>query len=159
MLVTSDGHCARCASKQVKCVKHNIWAVSWQKPTKWLCAPRSSDQPGHPPSLIRVAAVRMKKTCVLSYPLSAQRRLWSDCAYAQADLNPHWAYTHFVGFVMSRLISCFFDAENTKPILRDCTILTDLRASSRNQPYLTTEIISVSKTHRMLTILIVSLNI
>ena len=34
-----------------------------------------SDQPGHPPSLIRVFALRMKKVCVLSYPLSAQRRL------------------------------------------------------------------------------------
>ena len=37
-----------------------------------------SDQPGHPPSLIRVFAVHMKKALVLSYPLSAQRRLWSD---------------------------------------------------------------------------------
>ena len=27
-----------------------------------------SDQPGHPPSLIRVFAVRMKKNWVLSYP-------------------------------------------------------------------------------------------
>ena len=34
-----------------------------------------SDQPGHSPSLIRVFAVRMKKAWVLSYPLSAQRRL------------------------------------------------------------------------------------
>ena len=30
-----------------------------------------SDQPGHPPSLIRVFAVRMNKAWVLSYPLSA----------------------------------------------------------------------------------------
>ena len=37
-----------------------------------------SDQPGHPPSLIRVFAVRMKQPWVLSYPMSAQRRLWSD---------------------------------------------------------------------------------
>ena len=34
-----------------------------------------SDQPGHPPSLIRVFAVRMKKAWVLSYLLSAQRKL------------------------------------------------------------------------------------
>ena len=40
------------------------------------CAPsEDSAQPGHPPSLIRVFAVRMKKAWVLSYPLSAQRRL------------------------------------------------------------------------------------
>ena len=47
------------------------------------CAPSEySDQPVHPPSLIRVFAVRMKKAWVLSYPLSAQRRLWSDWADA-----------------------------------------------------------------------------
>ena len=41
------------------------------------CAPsEESDQPGHPPSLIRVFAVRMKKAWVLSYLLSAQRRVW-----------------------------------------------------------------------------------
>ena len=46
------------------------------KTNKMACAPsEDSDQPGHPPSLIRVFAVRMKKAQVLSYPLSAQRRL------------------------------------------------------------------------------------
>ena len=34
-----------------------------------------------------VFAVRMKKPWFLSYPLSAQRRLWSDWADAQADLS------------------------------------------------------------------------
>ena len=43
--------------------------------------------------------VHMKKPWVLSYPLSTQRRLWSDWADAQADLS--W---HFVGFVMRWLI-------------------------------------------------------
>ena len=47
----------------------------------------------------------MKKPWVLSYPLSAQRRLWSDWADAQADLSLRWAHSHFVDFVMSRLIS------------------------------------------------------
>ena len=46
----------------------------------------------------------MKKPWVLSYPLSAQRRLWSDWADAQADLSLRWAHTHFAGFVVSRLI-------------------------------------------------------
>ena len=62
-----------------------------------------SDQPGHPPGLISVFTVRMKKPWGLSYPLSAQRRLWSDWADAQADLSLCWWHTHFVGFVMSRL--------------------------------------------------------
>ena len=51
------------------------------KTNKMACAPsEDSDQPGHPPSLIRVFAVRMKKAWVISYPLSAQRKLWSDWA-------------------------------------------------------------------------------
>ena len=45
----------------------------------------------------------MKKAWVLSYPLSAQQRLWADWADAQADLSLHWAHSHFVCFVMSRL--------------------------------------------------------
>ena len=51
-----------------------------------------------------VFAVRMKKPWVLSYPMSAQRRLWSDWADAQADLSVRWAHTRFVVFVMSLLI-------------------------------------------------------
>ena len=43
------------------------------KTNKMTCASsKDSDQPGHPPSLIRVFAVRMKKGWILSYPLSAQ---------------------------------------------------------------------------------------
>ena len=46
------------------------------KTNEMACArSEDSDQPGHLPSLIRVFAVCMKKTLVLSYPLSAQRRL------------------------------------------------------------------------------------
>ena len=49
------------------------------KTNKMACAPsEDSDQPGHSTSLIRVFAVRMRKPWVHSYPLSAQRRLWSD---------------------------------------------------------------------------------
>ena len=63
------------------------------------CAPnKDSDQPGHPPSLIRVFAVRMKKAWVLSYALSGQWRLWSDWADAQADLSLHWAHMPFCWF-------------------------------------------------------------
>ena len=59
------------------------------------CAPsEDSDQPGHPPSLIWVFAVRMKKAWVLSYPLSVQRRLirlgrcpgWSESSLGAQSL-------------------------------------------------------------------------
>ena len=55
-------------------------------------------------SLSSVFAVRMKKAWVLSYQLSARRRLWSDCADAQADPSLRWAHSHFIGFVMRLLI-------------------------------------------------------
>ena len=84
-------------------VQRADWAATWKK-QKSECAPsEDSDQPEHPPSLIRVLAVRMKTVWVLSYTLSASRSLWSDWADAQADLSLRWAHTHFVGFVMSRL--------------------------------------------------------
>ena len=42
------------------------------KTNKMACAPsEDSDQPGHPPSLIRDFTVHMKKAWVLSNPLSA----------------------------------------------------------------------------------------
>ena len=60
------------------------------KTNKMACAPsKDSDQPGHPPSLISVFAVRMKKAWVHSYPLSAQQRLWSDWA----DARLIWVFT------------------------------------------------------------------
>ena len=81
----------------------DIWAATWQNQQNGCAFSEDSDQPGHPHSLIRVLAVGMKKAWFLSYPLSAQRRLWSDWADAQADLRLRWAHTHFVGSVMSWL--------------------------------------------------------
>ena len=79
---------------------------SMTKPTKWPVRPAKI-----PISLgiPQVYAVRMKIHCILSYPLSTQRRLirlgrcsgWSE-SYLGA--------CHFVGFVMLRLIyqACYF---------------------------------------------------
>ena len=57
---------------------HSVWAATWQNQQNECAPSEDSDQPGHPPSLIRVFAVRIKKPWVLSYPLSAQRRLRSE---------------------------------------------------------------------------------
>ena len=79
------------------------------KTNKVASAPsEDSDQPGHLPRPIRVFAVRMKKALILSYPLNAQQRIWSDWADAQADLSLCWAHSHFVGFVMRWLNYSFF---------------------------------------------------
>ena len=78
------------------------------KTNKVACAPsEASDQTGHPPSLIGVFTVHMKKAWILSYPLSAQRRLWSDWADAQADLSFCWAHMPLCWFCheVAQLIS------------------------------------------------------
>ena len=62
-----------------------IWAATWQNQQIGCVPCKGSDQPWHLPS--RLWSVCMKKAWVLSYPLSAQRRLWSDWADAQADLS------------------------------------------------------------------------
>ena len=76
-----------------------IYEPPRDRTNKVACAPsEDSDQPGHLPSLIRVFTVHMKKAWILSYPLSAQRRLWSDWADAQADLTLCWAHMPFCWF-------------------------------------------------------------
>ena len=85
-----------------------IWATSWQN-QQCGCAPsEDSDQPGHMPSLIRVFAVRMRKAWVLSYPLSGQRRLWSDWADAEADLSLRWGHMPFCWFCHAVAQIAFF---------------------------------------------------
>ena len=78
----------------------NMKIEPWHDKTiKMICVPsEDSDQPGHPPSLTRVSAVRLKQNWVLSYPLSAQRRLWSDWVDVQADLSLRWAQKSFCWF-------------------------------------------------------------
>ena len=65
------------------CIKHSVQVkknsfnttdmfITNHKTNKMTCAPsEDSDQPGNPPSLIRVFTVCMKKRMVLNYPLSA----------------------------------------------------------------------------------------
>ena len=56
--------------------QNKVYEPHRDKNNKMVCAPsEDSDQPGHLPSLIRVFDVRLKKAMILSYPLSAQRRL------------------------------------------------------------------------------------
>ena len=76
------------------------------KPTKWLCAQRTLRSALASAQSDQTLLSAWRKAKVLSYPLSAEGRLWSDWADAQADLSLRWENTHFVGFVMSRLISC-----------------------------------------------------
>ena len=64
---------------------------SMTKPTKWHVRQAKTQISLAICPVWSVFAVRMKEAWVLSYPLSAQRRLWSDWVDAQADLSLHWA--------------------------------------------------------------------
>ena len=79
------------------------WAASWQNQQNDCAPSEDSDQPGHPPSLMRVFAVRSIGSKGPKCSSCGQRRLWSDGADAQADLSLRWAHSHFVGVVISWL--------------------------------------------------------
>ena len=54
------------------------WATTWENQEHGCELQEDSDQSKHQLSLIKVFAVRMEKAWVLSYPLSAQRRISSS---------------------------------------------------------------------------------
>ena len=89
-----------------------IWAATWQNQQCVYSPSEDSNQPGHPPSLISLRCPH-EETLGPSYPLSAQRRLWSDWVDSQADLSLRWAHTHFVGFVVSWLIYMYKETRYT----------------------------------------------
>ena len=63
---------SRCWVFSCKLSVTKIWAATWQNQQNECAPSEDSDQPGHPPNLIRVFAVRMKKAWVLSYPLNSE---------------------------------------------------------------------------------------
>ena len=77
------------------------------KTNKMTIAPsENSDQPRHPPSLITVFAVRMKKHWVLSYTWSASEDSGRCPGWYESPLSAH---AIFVGFVMRRLVCYIAD--------------------------------------------------
>ena len=77
--------------------------MTWQNQQNEYAPSEDSDQSRHPPSLIRVFAVRSVGSLGPNAFSCGQRRLWSDWADAQVDPSLCWAPSHFVGFDMSRL--------------------------------------------------------
>ena len=69
-------------------------SLSLTKPTQWPVCPAKT-----PISLcIRPVWSESSLFWVISYPLSAQRRLWSDWAEALADLSLRWAHMSICWF-------------------------------------------------------------
>ena len=68
------------------------------KPPKWHMHPAKTQISLHICPVWSFVAVCMKKAWVLSYPLSAQWRHWSDQTDAQGDLSLRWAHSSFCWF-------------------------------------------------------------
>ena len=96
--------------------KETIFEPPHDKTNKMACAPsEDSDQPGHPPSLIRVFAVRS---------VGSKRHKLPSCESKDSDQTGRmarlvWVFVgrtcHFVGFVMRWLILArlfFYDQQN-----------------------------------------------
>ena len=75
-----------------------IWAAAWQNQQNDCAPSEDSDQYGHPPSLIRVFAVRSMGSSGPKLSSCGQWRLWSEWADAQADLSLRWAHMPFCSF-------------------------------------------------------------
>ena len=74
------------------------------QPTKWLCAPRrlrSAWASAQSDQSLRCPAWRKLGSLGTHW---AQSEDWLDWEDTQADLSLRWAQSHFVGFVMNRLI-------------------------------------------------------
>ena len=96
----------------------NIWATAWQK-NKMICAPsEDSDQPGHPPSLIRVFAVRSIGSWGPNVSSCGQPRLIRLCGrpgWSESSLGDHaillvlsWggSFTLVTAFPQANVIVC-----------------------------------------------------
>ena len=76
------------AIKNTEAVLVIKWSAAQQN-QQMTCAP---SEDSNPPNLTRVFAVRLTEVNVISYPYSAQRRLWSDWADAQTARSLRWSH-------------------------------------------------------------------
>ena len=92
------------------------WAAPWQT-KKMACAPsEDSDQPGHPPSLIRVFAVRMENTWILNLSIGCSAktliRLGGGPGWSESSLGARsfcW-FCHEAAHLIPSLMLCSFPA-------------------------------------------------
>ena len=91
-----------------------IWAAAWDFQRFDILTCVDSDEPLQPPSKLR----NSKWCSVSSLPIieysSDKQRLWSDCAYAQADLRLCWSHiphcwkSHALAQNLSKALESFF---------------------------------------------------
>ena len=106
------------------------WAATWQNQRNDCATSEDSDQPGHPHSLIRVSAVRMKKPWVLSYPMSAQRRL---IRLIRLGRFPGWSVSSLGAHSFSWF--CHVAAHILSPVTDNCPSWTSSREELFHDQY------------------------
>ena len=86
-------HRAKFSTRLIVTIKWGSDLPHSQKTYLQTWAPsEDSDQPAHSRSLIRIFTGRFLDSQVCNVSLCGQRKLWSDCADAQADLSLRWAH-------------------------------------------------------------------
>ena len=108
------------------------WAATWQHQQSECAPSEESDQPGHPPSLIRdIHPVWSESSLSACRKLGSLATHWAhsedsnQTGDALAGLSLPWAHSHFVGFVMSWL-KCLPERDKDKRsearIIGDCQV-------------------------------------
>ena len=136
-LTDQSGH----AYIPIRYVRQIIWAATWQNQQNDCAPSEDSDQPVHSPSLIRVFTVCMKKAWVLSYPLSAQRRLirlggcpgWSESSLGADSFCwfCHVAAQLYVAFSSPEPKACTWGYSIERP-LSSCSAIVHTLQNLRN---------------------------
>ena len=82
-----------------------IYETAWEKTyNKTFMTSRDSDQPVHSSNMSRVLVYPYLDSLEVVEGTCDQRRLWSDCADAQADLSLRWSRNSYCRFVVRWLM-------------------------------------------------------
>ena len=87
--------------------QNKIWAVAWDFQQFDILTSVDSDEPVQPPFKLRTSKRCSVSSLTLIEYSSDEQRLWSDCAYAQADLSLCWS--HIPHCWKSRVTAHIFD--------------------------------------------------
>ena len=94
--------------------KYWNWAATWDFQRFDILTCVDSEEPLQPPSKLRNSKwCSVSSLTIIEYS-SDKQRLWSDCAYAQADLRLCWSHiphcwkSHALAQILSKALESFF---------------------------------------------------
>ena len=89
-----------------KCQYKNNMSQRTTKPTIKPVWPTKTDEPVYPPSMARVLIYPSLDNLEAVEGMCDQRRLWSECADAQADLSLFWSHKSYCRFCRALTHHC-----------------------------------------------------